>query len=197
VSGRIYVYFSCSELKFLQKHAKARHKKKRKYGVVNTRVDTTRDDFAIDLLGVKAEYGCDKVFSCGYNQLTGLKGDGGKYDGIIRNKTIQIKSTFHSGGHLIFKPPFGLKADLAILCTEDSSDSIVIAGWTTRREWREKAKFRTFQKTQLSMSQGELRPAIELYKLLKRIEAKSKQDLTSRFGSSIMVTKANGISTIL
>tara|TARA_B100000524_G_scaffold347744_1_gene250367 strand:+ start:811 stop:1329 length:519 start_codon:yes stop_codon:yes gene_type:complete len=137
----------------------------RAMGVPNQRKDTNRNDNDVDQLGIKGETAVAKVLECRHNVFQ-YSSDYG-VDMFLGNISIDVKTTFHQTGKLLFKSLDAFKAGCSVLVTaSDDDDVMIIAGYIPRRVFLEKA-----QETDLggygpcfTMEQIYLRPIESLWK---------------------------------
>lgn len=141
-------------------------------GVINQRKDNNRNDNDIDLLGIKAEIAVSKVLECNHNVFQ-LGVDQG-VDMFLGDITIDVKSTFHETGKLLFKSLEAFKAGCSVLVTASEEDDVmIIAGYTTRKIFKKEA-----QETNLghgncfTMEQIYLRPIESLWKVHQEMKFK-------------------------
>ena len=141
-------------------------------GVTNQRKDSNRNDNDVDLLGIKAETAVSKVLGCNHNIFQLGVDDGA--DMFLGDISIDVKSTFHETGKLLFKSLEAFKAGCSVLVTASEEDDVmVIAGYTTRKIFKEEA-----QETDLghgncfTMEQVYLRPIESLWKIYQEMRFK-------------------------
>lgn len=107
-------------------------------GVKNQRRDDTRDDADVDLLGIKAEAAVARAYCLKFNPFAMGIDDGS--DMFFQDIGIDVKASFHQDGRLAFKHIDAFKADLAVLVTASSDDSVMrIIGWVTQERFRKEA----------------------------------------------------------
>ena len=107
-------------------------------GVTNQRKDRGRSDNDIDLLGLKAELAVSKVLGCDHNVFQ-LGIDSGA-DMFLNKISIDVKSTFHERGVLLFKSLEAFKAHCSVLVTAtDEPDVMAIVGFTPRGRFYQQA----------------------------------------------------------
>lgn len=108
-------------------------------GVENQRKDQGREDSDIDLLGIKAELAVSKVFGCNYSVFQLGVDDGA--DMFLGDISIDVKSTFHENGKLLFKSLPAFKASCSILVTATEKDNVMsLAGYVPRKQFHQEAK---------------------------------------------------------
>jgi len=95
-----------------------RYQMSRASNLKNQKQDKTRTELDIEKLGAKGEYAVATL----YNLNPPISGgwDSG-YDLWFCSKSIQVKSTFHSDGQLLFRSKEKFIADFAILVVQDQS----------------------------------------------------------------------------
>ena len=131
------------ELALCKQAAAARWQLARASGVVNQRKDGNRDDFTIDYLGVRAEQAVAKVFRLDYTPSVIGIDDGS--DVWFEDISVDVKSTFHPDGKLLFKSLDAFKSDVSILVTavkeegHEVVDEMEVVGWITKGEFVELA----------------------------------------------------------
>lgn len=134
------------ELALCKQAATARWQLARASGVVNQRKDSNRDDFTIDYLGIRAEQAVAKVFRLDYTPSVIGIDDGS--DVWFEDISIDVKSTFHPDGKLLFKSLEAFKSDVSILVTAvkeegyEVVDEMEVVGWITKGEFMELANER-------------------------------------------------------
>lgn len=160
------------ELKDLYGIVSRRQDSKDVHEVRNKRVTTRQGDLEIHYLGIRAELAVIKWLNeVGYETSPLNRGDGPEGDDTIKDIligpgtpgeiSVQVKSTTHPGGHLIFPPGGGpdkeFKADIAVLVVEVNKSTLKIVGWTDREHFLEKHKMKSFRiGPQPAMSQAAL-----------------------------------------
>lgn len=97
-----------------------------------------------DLLGILGEAAVGAVLGIRADLESHLGGDGGVTDLEYRGYTIQVKSSWHWNGGLLFTKVADFKADIGVLAVIDKTlDGFIrIAGWIPRRKFAEKAQYR-------------------------------------------------------
>ena len=78
-------------------------------------------------------------------------------DMFIEGIAIDVKSTTHLNGKLLFKSKESFKSPYAILAIVIDPDIVRIAGWISRVSFAEEAKVFNANKTSLAMTQEELK----------------------------------------
>lgn len=103
-------------------------------GVGNQRRDNNRSDNDIDFLGVRAEYSVAKVFGLEYSP-TALGIDDGA-DMWSDDVSIDVKSTFHTNGRMLFKSVDAFKASVCVLVSATPIESQMdVRGWAARSDF--------------------------------------------------------------
>lgn len=125
------ILISNAEYAAAEQAAKLRWQLARAAGVGNRRIDKTRSDNDIDLLGICAEIAVSKLLDIPFNaSILGIDSGGDLY--VEAGKTeliIQVKSTFHENGNLILTNHDELNWDVAVLVTAtDDSRMFNVAG---------------------------------------------------------------------
>jgi len=126
------VPLSRAEMAACKQAAAARWQLARASGVKNQRRDSGREDGDIDLLGIKAELAVAKLFQLEYSpQAIGVDDGADMWAG---DYAIDVKSTFHANGRMLFKSESAFRADLCILAkATEEEDEIEVAGGTSRK----------------------------------------------------------------
>lgn len=107
-------------------------------GVTNQRKDSNRNDNDVDLLGIKAEIAVSKVLGCNHNVFQLGVDDG--VDMFLGDISIDVKSTFHENGKLLFKSLEAFRANCSVLVTaSDQDDVMIIAGYIPRKNFKSDA----------------------------------------------------------
>ena len=144
--------------------ASARWQLSRASGVINQRKDK-RSDEDIDFLGIKGEIAVAKLFDI---KVTFSGIDTG-IDLWWYGIGIDVKTTFHDSGHLLFKSKDAVKAPVLIMATEYSENKIRIPGWVKRKEFIENSKQRDFAPDAWSMPQEELHDIRDFWYKVKQM----------------------------
>ncbi|HAB27914.1 MAG TPA: hypothetical protein DCE27_09475 [Xanthomarina gelatinilytica] len=84
----------------------------------NQKQDKTRTELDIEKLGAKGEYAVATLYNLNPPIASGW--DSG-YDLWFSGKSLQVKTTFHSDGQLLFRSKEKFIADFAILVVQDQS----------------------------------------------------------------------------
>ena len=130
--GRPLVMFTNAEMMELRLLARRRNEPKELAGIHSDRVDQNRTNAQIHLLGIKGEAAAAHLLGLELDRTASLKGDGNVKDLTAKDgRSIQVKTTWHVGGRLLFQQREDFKADLAILFVSDEdSPAARIIGWT-------------------------------------------------------------------
>lgn len=130
-------------------------------GIGNQRRDGNRDDDALDSLGVMAERVVAKVFDIDHQHLMGVD-DGA--DLWLDDLSIDVKSTFHESGRLLFKSRESFKADAAVLVCQLTQDTYKVVGYASRQTFLDKAReIDLGHGPSWAMEQSELSPLGQLW----------------------------------
>jgi|TARA_R110000824_G_scaffold97751_1_gene233452 hypothetical protein len=149
------VRLSPKEITECERAAQLRSMLSRASGIVNQRKDSSRSDYDIDLTGIKGELAVAKVYQAEFNVFN-FGVDSG-VDMFIEGIAIDVKSTTHLNGKLLFKSKESFKSPYAILAIVIDPDIVRIAGWISRVSFAEEAKVFNANKTSLAMTQEELK----------------------------------------
>jgi hypothetical protein len=135
-------------------------------GVGNQKRDTGRSDNDIDFLGVRAEYSVAQIFQLDY-EPTALGIDAGM-DMWCADVSLDVKSTFHSNGRMLFKSVEAFKSSVCVLVSATDDVAVMdVRGWAARSEFADLA-----ERVDLGhgpcwiLSNERLRPLPELWELL-------------------------------
>lgn len=163
MSNDILVSLTRAEIAQCKQAAALRWQLARASGVVNQRKDTDSSDDDIDYLGIRAELAAAKVLGCDYTP-SALGIDEG-IDMFIDDLSIDVKSTFHQSGKLLFKSLPAFKSDIAILVTATAwEEKMNVCGWVSQDRFKEKAEETDFGKgTCWTMGQEHLAPLKNLW----------------------------------
>ena len=133
-------------------------------GVANQRKDGGRSDSDVDLLGLKAELAVSKVLGCDHNVFQLGIDDGA--DMFLNKIAIDVKSTFHENGKLLFKSLEAFKAHCAVLVTAtNDADVMSIVGFAPKSEFQKYASKEDLGHGPcFTMEQKYLRPIENLWK---------------------------------
>jgi hypothetical protein len=125
------------ELRYLEMLAHGRNDPK--IGVVaNRRVDERRDDYQINLEGLKAEYAVAKYLGVPLDDEINLRGR--RQRGNLRyfDKWLEVKWNNRSTGDLYFNNLLQFGADVAVLVVPGVKGTVRIVGWIKRNEFKTK-----------------------------------------------------------
>jgi len=125
--------------------------------IANQQVDKTRSEADVELLGMKAELAVSAVFGIAHQPMA-IGVDIGA-DLFLGDVGVDVKSTFHQNGQMLFRSPDHFKADVCVLATAtDDADVINVVGWLSRREFLTVARPSPNRKfTGIAVPQGQLR----------------------------------------
>ena len=126
------VYLSKSEMAKAEQSAKLRWQLARASGVENKKIDKTRSDQDIDLLGICAEIAFSKLFDVDFNaSALGIDSGGDVYIPCGDSEMcVQIKSTFHKSGNLLLTNHDKMNWDIAVLVTKcEISNAFNVVGF--------------------------------------------------------------------
>jgi hypothetical protein len=153
----INVALSPQEISDCEQAAMFRWQLARASGVVNQRRDD-RSDNDIDLLGLKAELAVSKLFKIKHDVFR-FGVDSG-VDMWLDDLSIDVKSTFHKDGHLLFKDIESFRADFAVLVTQEfKDDPLRIVGFCSKRKFASIAFLKDFGKGMgMALQQSDLQP---------------------------------------
>jgi len=168
MSNDILVTLTKAEISQCKQAAALRWQLARASGVVNQRKDTDSSDDDVDYLGIRGELAVAKVLGCDYTP-SALGIDEG-IDMFINDLSIDVKSTFHQSGKLLFKSIPAFKSDIAILVTATAwEEKMNVCGWVSLGRFKEKAEESDFGKgTCWTMDQDQLAPLKNLWlKIIK------------------------------
>ena len=119
------------EVAMAEQAAKLRWQLARASNVANKKIDKSRSDSSIDLLGIKAEIALSKVMDIPLNaSALGIDSGGDLFiDAGADEYAIQIKSTFHKNGNLLLTNHDKMQWDIAVLVSgDDGGDTLCIEG---------------------------------------------------------------------
>ena len=126
------VWLTKKEILDCEQAAALRWQLARASGVVNQRKDRGRSDGDLDLLGIKAELAVSKLLSIKHNVFQ-LGVDAGA-DMFFDEISIDVKSTFHPTGRLLFKSHEAFRADCSVLVTATpEADVMNVIGYASRK----------------------------------------------------------------
>ena len=135
----IQIRLKDSEIASCKQFAALRWQLARLSSVKNDRRDSSRTDNDIDLLGIKAELAVAKLFDIPFD-LSSMGIDSGNdmyIDAGNREVSVQVKSSFHPSGRLLFKSLESFSSDIAILVTASKDDDrvMIVKGWISKKEF--------------------------------------------------------------
>lgn len=135
------VMFYPHEIDIYRRLAEMRFFPKRQAGVVNQLVAKKLEGVENEMLGILGEAAVAEFVGARIHSDASLYGDGGVSDLEVNGKTIQVKTSWHRHGGLLFMNRFKFKADVAVLSvTNKKLDGLVkVVGWTTRQQFMERA----------------------------------------------------------
>ena len=117
--------------------AKERMQTFNKARVRNQKIDRGRDSVQTHYIGLIGEITIEKIIGIPLTNHKAPHGDGGVYDFIIKDKTVQVKCTDYLSGHLIFplkKGKMSFLAEYGILVIWDKKKEIATAVGQITRE---------------------------------------------------------------
>jgi len=133
----MFVPLSPAEMSACRQAATMRWQMARASGVGNQRRDGNRTDADVDFLGVRAELATAKLYGIDYSPHHLGVDDG--VDMYCETVSIDVKSTFHTNGKLLLKGRKFATADLYILVTACSDESLMrVVGGITADQFLEK-----------------------------------------------------------
>lgn len=126
----IFVPLTPAELSSCRQAATFRWQMARASGVENQRRDGNRSDEDVDYLGIRAELAVAKLYNLDYSPHHLGVDDG--VDMHCESISIDVKSTFHTTGKLLLKSKKFVTADMYIMVTACSEESLmrVVGGVT-------------------------------------------------------------------
>jgi hypothetical protein len=97
-------------------------------GVGNQRKDGSRSDNDIDYLGVRAEFAVASLLQLDYEpSALGIDDGADMWCGGVN---IDVKSTFHQNGRMLFKSKSAFKSMVCVLVSSTENDSVMnVRGW--------------------------------------------------------------------
>lgn len=136
--------FSPLEIDLYRKIAEGRYYPKRNAGVVDRLVAVHLDRIENDFLGLMGEAAVAGLLGLSIDASDSIQGDGGVTDFMKCGYRIQVKTSWHFDGGLLFRSREAFKADIGVLVVKNgrASDSVKIAGWTLRRVFHDHAENR-------------------------------------------------------
>ena len=132
--------------------------------VTNMKRDSSRTDLEIDFIGACAELAVAKLFKIDINRS--IVGVDSGIDLFYGDVGIDVKSTFHAGGRMLFKSVDAFKADVCVLATAtEHHNAIDVVGWLSRKEFKEKAQPFTMggHSSGMAVEQKNLHPLKDLW----------------------------------
>ena len=158
----IKIKLSASDMADCRQAANFRWQLGRMSGMVNQKVDESRSEDVVELLGVKAELAVARCLGIPHFYQPGFDDGSDMYLGDI---SIDVKATFHPSGQLLFRTAEHFKASCAVLVTStDADDVMLLAGWLPRKQFLERAvEVDLGHGPTLACKQGELLPISELW----------------------------------
>lgn len=135
----IRVKLSNMELSKCKQAAMGRWQLARVSGIANQRKDSGRDDYSVDLIGVKSEMAVAKVLKIDYSpHALGIDDGADLYESDV---SIDVKATFHKNGKMLFKSIDSFKSDICVLVTAPHYENEVnVVGWISKKNFKEQAK---------------------------------------------------------
>ena len=88
-----------------------------------------------DYIGIKGEMAVARLYDLEFDPYRGGIDDG--IDMFYEGVTIDVKSTNHTNGRLVFKSKDAFKAQIGILAVEIEDDLMGVPGWIAREEFKE------------------------------------------------------------
>ena len=172
--------FGVREIAHLRKLAVDRYEPKRRAGVVDRLIDTSLDRIDNDLLGLMGEAAVGQFLSVPINSDDSLTGDGGVSDLEKDGVTVQVKTTWHQTGRLLFKDAHGCMADVAVLVTKTGNPNrLRIVGFIPLDEFLLVCeKGFNGRAEAVSVTQDELYPMRALTLYIKRKKEENEARLT-------------------
>ena len=108
-------------------------------GVGNQKRDKSRGDNDLDWIGVRSEFAVASLLQLPY-EPSALGIDDGA-DLWCEAVSIDVKSTFHPAGRMLFKAKDAFKADVCVLVSSTEQENILIVrGWAARKDFYEHAE---------------------------------------------------------
>lgn len=137
--------FTQFEMDLYRKVAEGRYYPKRNAGVVDRLVAVHLDRIENDLLGLMGEAAVAGLLGLSIDASDSIQGDGGVTDFMKCGYRIQVKTTWHKHGGLLFRNRDAFKADIGILATVDKKieKSVSLVGWTLRNTFHNHAENRS------------------------------------------------------
>ena len=88
-----------------------------------------------DIIGIKGEMAVARLYDLEFDAYRGGIDEG--IDLFYEGVSIDVKSTEHANGRLVFKSKDGFKAQVGILAVEIEENLMGVPGWITREEFKE------------------------------------------------------------
>jgi hypothetical protein len=132
------VHLTQKELLDCEKAARFRSMFARASGVTNQRKDESSTDQETDLVGIKGELAVAKAYQAEFS-VSDYGIDSG-IDMFLDDVGIDVKTTKHLTGKLLFKSVESFKAPVAVLCIQIDENTMGIAGWVNRLDFSDKCK---------------------------------------------------------
>jgi len=133
------IKLSQREIALCKQAAAARWQLARASGVKNQRRDGGRDDSDVDYLGIRAELAVAKLYQLDYSpSVIGIDNGSDVWMGDI---SVDVKSTFHPTGKLLFKSIEAFKSDVTVLVTAvrhqgyEVIDEMCVVGWMNKEDF--------------------------------------------------------------
>jgi hypothetical protein len=129
------------EIDFYREFGRRRYNRMRAVGAVDRLYAKHLDRIENDLLGLLGEAAVAELLGVPMNLTESDCGDGGIYDLTINQQTVQVKTSWHNHGGLVFPNRFKCRADVAVLCVTNKKlqGLVKVVGWVTREEYRANA----------------------------------------------------------
>ena len=133
------IKLSQREIALCKQAAAARWQLARASGVKNQRRDGGRNDSDVDYLGIRAELAVAKLYQLDYSpSVIGIDNGSDVWMGDI---SVDVKSTFHPTGKLLFKSLDAFKSDVTVLVTAvreqgyEVTDEMSVVGWMSKEHF--------------------------------------------------------------
>ena len=120
-----------AEMALTEQAGKLRWQLARAAEVKDRVIDKDRSPKKIDLIGIRAEVVVAKVLNLDFSASTlGIDSGGDLFIPLKDSEflSVQVKSTFHTNGNLLFRRDCKFEFDLAVLVCQHSEDAYEIAG---------------------------------------------------------------------
>jgi len=168
----IKIKLSASDMADCRQAANFRWQLGRISGMVNQKVDESRTEDVVELLGVKAELAVAKCLDIPHFYQPGFDDGSDMYLGDI---SIDVKATFYPSGQLLFRSAEHFKANCAVLVTSTEADDVMLlAGWLPRKKFLERAiEVDLGRGPTLACTQDELRPIAQLWQANQKLKFKN------------------------